>query len=40
MIGTVLMITETSDFPLDLASNVNFDPESKIDPVLMQLSLT
>lgn len=26
------MITETSDFSLDLASNVNLDPEPKIYP--------
>lgn len=35
MIRTFLMITETSEFSLDLASNVNFDPEPKIYPILM-----
>lgn len=40
MIRTFLMITETSDFSLDLASDVNFDPEPKIFSILMWLSLT
>lgn len=29
------MITETLDFSLDLASDVNFDPEPKICPIVM-----
>lgn len=29
------MITDTSDFSFDLASDVNFDPEPKIFSILM-----